>query len=80
MLELGKHSLGEGGAEGGGVGVREFVAEKRFLRLERGVGSITEGALDFDTRSVVVSVTDLSRGILPFKISFSLSGSSSKST
>lgn len=79
--EVEEQSLGDEGVENGGVGAREFAADNRFLRLERGTGSMNEGALDFGIRSMLVSVaTSLSRGALPFKISFSLSGSSSKST
>ena len=79
--EVEEHSLGDEGVENGGVGAREFVADNRFLRLERGTGSMNEGVLDFGIRSVLMSVaTSFSRGALPFKISFSLSGSSSKST
>lgn len=63
------------------MGARELVAANRFLRLERETGSTTEGALDFNTRCGLLSVVvDFSRGVLPFKISLSLSGSSSKST
>ena len=73
-----------GVAKGGGLEVRELAAESN----DRGAGlgrlggtSIIEGALDFCALSRLLSgIEDLSRGALPFRISFNLSGSSSKST
>lgn len=76
-------SCGELGVESeGGDGVREFVADKKdlgvwLLRLEGETG----GDTDLEPLSEGASITGrLSLGFLPCKMSFSLSGSSSKST
>ena len=74
---------------GGGVAARELVADKSdlgavFLRLDKEVDSVIDDAFDLGARSEPLSekvaTDDLSRGFLPLSISFSLSGSSSKST
>jgi len=81
--------LGEAGAENdGGVGAREFVADNKDLgaplfRLEAGTASAIEDGTDLGVLSLSEPVSDgdgLSRGFLPLSMSFSLSGSSSKST
>lgn len=79
--------MGELGEEkDGGVGAREFVADNRDLgaaplRFEIGTGSIMEGVPDLGFLSELLSeMLCLSRGFLPFRMSFNLSGSSSKST
>jgi hypothetical protein len=61
--------------------VREFSTDKRDLGasfLGLGAGSMMDDAADFGVRSEPLSYRSL--GFLPLRISFNLSGSSSKST
>lgn len=68
------------------MGALELDVERRdlealFLRFEAGTDSTRGGATGLETLSGCASVMErLSLGVLPFSISFSLSGSSSKST